>query len=201
MPKNISNGEQPWSHWSWILSHVLPTVPVPNGDGSLIRQGTLEIVIEEVSWSIRRYHQTIWSSLPRMFNDILSLMIYNDNPPPIRLYTKLWPYYLTRHFTKLWEVSIGHLRRMWHADGTLTPPDTWLRPIWDFHMFYLLRQILIPNLYFYRTMHSEFSILHGTKNNFNMNDYEIEFNLSQILFHLGEFSWFYYLSIIKFKMG
>ena len=33
--------------------------------------------------------------------------------------------------------------------GTLTPPDTWSRPIWDLHMFYLLRPILFPNLYFF----------------------------------------------------
>ena len=26
--------------------------------------------------------------------------------------------------------------------GTLTPPDTWSRPLWDLHMFYLLRPIL-----------------------------------------------------------
>ena len=37
--------------------------------------------------------------------------------------------------------------------GTLTPPDTWSRPIWDLHMFYLLRPILFPTLYFSRTIH------------------------------------------------
>ena len=38
--------------------------------------------------------------------------------------------------------------------GTLTPPDTWFRPIWDLHIFYLLRPILFPNLsLFVRTMH------------------------------------------------
>ena len=26
--------------------------------------------------------------------------------------------------------------------GTLTPPDTWSRPLWDLHMFYLLRPTL-----------------------------------------------------------
>ena len=39
--------------------------------------------------------------------------------------------------------------------GTLTPPDSWSRPIWDLHMFYLLRPILFPNLYFSRTIHFE----------------------------------------------
>ena len=33
--------------------------------------------------------------------------------------------------------------------GTLTPPNTWSRPIWDLHMVYLLRPILFPNLYFF----------------------------------------------------
>ena len=30
--------------------------------------------------------------------------------------------------------------------GSLTPPDTWSRPIIDWHMFYLLRPIFFPNL-------------------------------------------------------
>ena len=33
--------------------------------------------------------------------------------------------------------------------GTLIPPGTFSRPIWDLHMFYLLRPILLPNLYFF----------------------------------------------------
>ena len=64
---------------------------------------------------------------------------------------------LTRPFTELWEVFIEHLRRVWHADGwrgTLTPLDTWSRPIWDLHMFYMLRPILFPYLsLFFRTTH------------------------------------------------
>ena len=39
-----------------------------------------------------------------------SLTKYNDNPPPIRLNTNPWPFYRTRPFTDLWEVSILHLR-------------------------------------------------------------------------------------------
>ena len=42
--------------------------------------------------------------------------IYNDKPPPIRLYTKSWPYYWNRPFTESSEVSIEHLRRVGHAD-------------------------------------------------------------------------------------
>ena len=41
-----------------------------------------------------------------------SLAKYNENPPPIRLYTDPWPFYRTRPFTDLWEVSIDHLRRL-----------------------------------------------------------------------------------------
>ena len=37
-----------------------------------------------------------------------SLTIHNDNTLPIRLYTKSWPYYRTRPFTELREVSIEH---------------------------------------------------------------------------------------------
>ena len=37
--------------------------------------------------------------------------------------------------------------------GTLTPLDTWSRPIWDLHMVHLLRPIFFPNLsLFFRTM-------------------------------------------------
>ena len=37
--------------------------------------------------------------------------------------------------------------------GMLTPPDSWYRPIWDLHMFFLLRPILFPMLpLLFRTM-------------------------------------------------
>ena len=39
--------------------------------------------------------------------------------------------------------------------GMLTPPDAWSHPIWDLHMFYLLRPMLFPNFYFFRTIHFE----------------------------------------------
>ena len=41
---------------------------------------------------------------------------------------------------------------------TLTHPDTWSRPIWDFHLFYLLRPIHFLNLsLFFRTLLFEHS--------------------------------------------
>ena len=49
-------------------------------------------------------------------------------------------YRLMRGFHRTFAIGIA----CWH--GTLTPPDTWSRPIWDLHMFYLLRPILFPNL-------------------------------------------------------
>ena len=82
------------------------------------------------------------------------LAIYNDNPLPFRLYTNPWPYYRTRLFFRIGR-GFHRTFAMYVAcrQGTLTPPDTWPRPIWDLHMFYL-RSILFQNLsLFFRTMH------------------------------------------------
>ena len=77
-----------------------------------------------------------------------SLTKYNDNPPPIRLYTNSIFYWLMRGFHRTFATGVA----CWK--GTLTPPDTWSRPIWDLHMVYLLRRILFSNLsLFFRTMH------------------------------------------------
>ena len=77
-----------------------------------IRQGTLEIVIEEVLWSIQGSYQTIWSFLltKLMLNDILWPDHMQLQPPTDQTL------YQTRPFTEFWEVSIEHLRRVWHAD-------------------------------------------------------------------------------------
>ena len=45
-----------------------------------------------------------------------SVAIFNYDPPPIRHYTKSWSYNRNGPFIELWEVSIEHLRRVWHAD-------------------------------------------------------------------------------------
>ena len=86
-----------------------------------------------------------------------SLIIYNDNPPPIRLYSKPWPWYQTRPFTELWEVSIEHLRQVWHANrGRLLLHTPVPVRFFDLHMFCWLTSILFPNLsLFFRTMHFE----------------------------------------------
>ena len=70
----------------------------------------LDIVIEEVLWSIRGSYQTIWS-----------FPLTN-----VKWHSVTWPYtmttptdqtlYRTRPFTAFWVVSIEHLRRVWHAD-------------------------------------------------------------------------------------
>ena len=67
----------------------------------------LTSVIEEV---FGRYGDLI-----KQYEDPLS-QILTDNPTPIRLYTNPWPFYRTRPFTDLWEVSIEHLRRVLHAN-------------------------------------------------------------------------------------
>ena len=51
-------------------------------------------------------------------------------------------------------LAMGVARRQ----GTLTPPETWSRPIWDLHMFYLLRQIL------FRTFLDFSGLCHRTSN-------------------------------------
>ena len=56
--------------------------------------------------------------------------MYNDIPLPTSLYTNPWPLKRTRPVTNLWEVSIGHFATVvacWQ--GTLTPPNTWSRPM------------------------------------------------------------------------
>ena len=70
----------------------------------------LEIVIEEVLWSIRGSYQTIWSFLSQMLNDILWPDHIQWQPPTDQTL------YRTRPFTEFWVVSIEHLRRVWHAD-------------------------------------------------------------------------------------
>ena len=100
-----------------------------------------------------------------------SLTKYIDNPPPAGLYTDPLPFFLlpTSTFYRLMRGST----RTFATDvpcwqGTLTPPDIWSRPIWDLYMFYLLRPILFPYLYFFRTIHfkhpsvlSQFCFLYG----------------------------------------
>ena len=88
-----------------------------------IRQGTLEIVIEEVLWSIRRSYQTIWS-----------FPLTN-----VKWHSVTWPYTMT---TPYWSgfvpistfyIILSGFHRTFATgvacrQGTLTPPNTLSRP-------------------------------------------------------------------------
>ena len=74
-----------------------------------IRQGTLEIVIEEVLWSILGSYQTIWSFPLTNVKWHSVTWLYTMTTPNDNLYR-------TRPFTEFWVVSIEHLRWVWHAD-------------------------------------------------------------------------------------
>ena len=101
-------------------------------------------VKERFDSSLKKFYGRYWDLIKQykvplswMLNGILTK--YNDNPPPIRLDTYLWPFYrIMRGFnrTLVTGVTCRH--------GTLTPQDTWFRLKWDLHMFYLLRPILFP---------------------------------------------------------
>ena len=54
-------------------------------------------------------------------------------------------FYRTRPFTEFWEVSIEHMRRVWHADRGRYSSGHLVPSLWDLHMFYLMRPILFPN--------------------------------------------------------
>ena len=97
--------------------------------------------------SIRGSYQTIWNFPPTNVKWQSVIIIYNESPLLIRLYTKPWPYYRSRHFTELWGFRRTFATDVACRQGTLTlPPDTWSRPIWNLRMFYLLRRIIFPNL-------------------------------------------------------
>ena len=111
----------------------------------LLEQGyvkeRLKSSLKEVLWSIRGSYKTIWSFPLRNVTSTLILW-----PNRIQWQTRTDQIlYRTRPFTEFWEVSIEHLRRMWHANRErllLRTPDP---SLWDFHMFYLMRPILFPN--------------------------------------------------------
>ena len=102
----------------------------PEGDATLkwasrtgIRQGTLEIVIEEVLWSIRGSYQTIWS-----------FPLIN-----VKWHSVTWPYTMTNPSwsdfvpnSTFYRIFSGFHRTFAKGvacrQGTLTPPDTWSRP-------------------------------------------------------------------------
>ena len=70
----------------------------------------LEIVIEEVLWSIRGSYQTIWSF------PLTNVKWHSVTWPNTMTTPTDQTLYRTRPFTEFWVVSIEHLRRVWHAD-------------------------------------------------------------------------------------
>ena len=79
-------------------------------------------------------------SLSQLLNDILWPDNIQWQPPTDQTL------YQSRPFTEFWEVSIEHLRRVWHATGDAYSSGHLVPSLWDLHMFYLLIPIFFPNL-------------------------------------------------------
>ena len=90
-----------------------------------MRQGTLEIVIEEVLWWVRGSYQTIWS-FP------LTNVKWHSVTRPYTMITPYWSYFVPNStfyrflsgFHRTFATSVAC------EQETLTPPDTWSRPFW-----------------------------------------------------------------------
>ena len=128
-----------------------------------------------------------------------TLTIYIDNPPPIRLCTRLRPYYHLDFYRIMRGIKRAFATCLACRQGTLTPLDTWSSPVWDLHtlcMFNLLRPIIFPTFsIFNRTMHFEhplvrfqFCIIH---NYFGLVRQTIGYNVIQTM----AFLWY----LIKFR--
>ena len=90
-------------------------------------------------------------SLSQMLNDILWPDHIQWQPLLIRLCTELDLYQILSGFHRTFATGVAC------RQGTLTPPDTWSRPFWDLHIFYLLRPLFLPNLSLvFRTMLFEY---------------------------------------------
>ena len=82
--------------------------------------GTLEIVIQEVVWSIRGSYSAIWS-IP------LTNVKWHPDPwptvttQPIRLSINFMTLIPNLTFTELWVVSMEHSQREWHASRDCLP--------------------------------------------------------------------------------
>ena len=100
--------------------------------------------IESFNFEEDRY--ILETEVKKIVMTFVGMTKYNDSTPPIRIYQSM---------TFLLSSTFYPIMRGFHRtsamgvacrQGTLSPPDTWSRPIWNLHMFYLLRQILYPNL-------------------------------------------------------
>ena len=91
----------------------------------------LEIVIEEVLWSIRGSNNMKSPVTNVKWHSVM--IIFNDNPLLIRLYTKPSSYHRYRPFAFYWGFHRTFATGLACRQRTLTPPDTRSRPIWDLH--------------------------------------------------------------------
>ena len=142
-----------------------------------IRQGTLEIVIEEVLWSIRGSYQTIWS-----------FPLTN-----VKWHSVTWPYTMTTPYwsdfvpNSTFNRNLSGFHRTFATgvacrQGTLTPPDTWSRPFgtcicstcWDQSFSELV--VILPD-YALRISLGTFSIL-------------LHIAVDALIFVGYQFSWF-----------
>ena len=108
----MENGFYKYLRYAICPGLLLVWMFYPEGEASRteIRQGTLEIVIEEVLWSIRESYQTIWS-----------FPLTN-----VKWHSVTWPYTMTTPYLSDWtEFATDVACRQ----ETLTPPDTWSRPL------------------------------------------------------------------------
>ena len=97
-----------------------------------IRQGTLEIVIEEALWSIRGSYQTIWSFL-------LTNVKWHSVTWSYSMITPYWSDFVPN--STFYRSSLSGFHRIICdgvacRQGTLSPPDTWSCPNWDLQMFF-----------------------------------------------------------------
>ena len=139
------------------LNHSATAAPSPP---TRIPLGTLDIVLREVLWSIRRSYSAIWS-LP------LTNVKWHSDPWPvtvtsqlIRLSTNFMTLIPSLSFTELWVVYMEHLQRVWHASRErLTPLHTWFRPPFrDLVKLQLLRPVFLIMPCLYSTFHLGISI-------------------------------------------
>ena len=107
----------------------------------MIRQGILEIVIEEVLWSIRESYQTIWS-FP------LTNVKWHSVNWPFTMTTPYWSDFVPNatFYRILSGFHITFATGVACRQGTLTPPGHLVPSLWNWHVFYLLRPIPLPNL-------------------------------------------------------
>ena len=103
------------------LKQILATFQKATQTG--IPCGTLEIVIQEVLWSIRGSCWAIWS------NPLTNVKWHSDPWPtvtslPIRLSTNFMTFIPSLTFTELWVVSMEHLQRVWLASRERLPLRT-----------------------------------------------------------------------------